>query len=260
MTSYDLLFTTGHHGTVQPNTITYQAPHNTNIGFAPHSQYATDGLNLRKTSSHPDHSGLHTEGAFIPNLAITPKTKLSLTPERHKIVTTSISAAKKALSQKGTMSFLRKIPKNDKFLKMLQEYSNHAARTSGERTVQGLMNFIGVHMNKATQKKLSEKTKKARVDSFTKIISDNAHHFRNIFTAHGHINTAKHALLDQFAEHADQFELKTHGGEEHEGFVSSLGKPGPNETQAKFVREGPGGFPAKNTENAVKRFGKPPEA
>lgn len=255
----DLLFTSGHKGTIQPNTVTYQAPHGASIGFAPHSQYATDGLNLRKTSSHPDHTGLQAEGAFIPNLAITPKTKLSLSPERHKTVTTSIAAAKKALAQKGTMSFLRKLPQDKKFHRMLQEYSNHAARTSGERTVEGLTKFIDTHMGKATQKKLSDKTKKAMTDSFTKTISDNAHHFRNIFAAHGHINTAKHALLDQFAEHGDQFELKTHAGEEHEGFVSSLGSPG-TDTQAKFVREGPGGFPARNTENAIKRFGKPPEA
>lgn len=256
----DLLFTSGHKGTVQPNTITYKAPNDAQIGFAPHSQYSTDGLDLRKTSSHPDHSKLKVEGAFIPNLAITRETKLSLTPERHKIITNSVAAAKKALQQKGTMSFLRKLPRDEKFHRMLQEYSNHAARTSGERNVKGLLDFVGVHMGKATQKKLSEKTKKARIAQFTKTINDNAHHFEAVFTAHGHINAAKHAIVDQFGEHADQFELKTHGGEEHEGIMSILGKPGPTETQAKFVREGSGGFPEKNTKNAAIRFGKPPEA
>ena len=73
---------------------------------------------------------------------------------------------------------------------------------------------------------------------------------------HFNINNAKHAILDQFKTHSDQFlGLRTHAEEEHEGFVSSMGKPGVSETQAKFVREGPGGFPAKNTENAAKRFG-----
>lgn len=256
----DLLFTSAHRGTVQPNTITYEAPHGAQIGFAPHSQYATDGLDLRKTSSHPDHSRLKAEGAFIPNLAITRETKLSLTPERHKIITNSIASAKKALQQKGTMSFLRKLPRDEKFHRMLQEYSNHAARTSGERSVKGLIDFVGVHMGKASQKKLSEKTKKARIAQFTKTINDNAHHFEAVFTAHGHFNTAKHAILDQFREHDHQFELKTHRGEEHEGIMSILGKPGPTETQAKLVREGPGGFPEKNTKNAAIRFGKPPEA
>ena len=255
----DLLFTSGHQGTVQPNTITYHAPHGAEIGFAPHSQYSTDGLNLRKTSSHPDHSGLQAAGTFIPNLAITPKTKLSLTEKRHKTVTSSIAAAQKALAQKGTTEFLRKLPQDKKFHRMLQEYSNHAARTSGERTVEGLRNFIPVHMAKASQKNLSEKTKKSMVDAFHKTIADNGHHFHNAFTAHAHINAAKHALLDQFGEHGDQFELKTASGE-HEGFVSSMGRPGATETQAKFVREGPNGFPAKNTENAIKRFGKAPEA
>jgi hypothetical protein len=255
----DLLFTSGHQGTIQPNAITYHAPHGAEIGFAPHSQYSTDGLNLHKTSSHPDHSGLQAAGAFIPNLAITPKTKLSLTGKRHKAVTSSIAAAQKALAQKGTTEFLRKLPQDKKFHRMLQEYSNHAARTSGERTVEGLRNFIPVHMAKASQKNLSEKTKKAMMDAFHKTIADNGHHLHNAFTAHTHINTAKHALLDQFGEHGDQFELKTTSGE-HEGFVSSMGRPGATETQAKFVREGPNGFPAKNTENAIKRFGKAPEA
>ena len=255
----DLLFSSGHHGTVQPNTITYHAPHGAEIGFAPHSQYSTDGLNLHKTSSHPDHSGLQATGAFIPNLAITQKTKLSLTTNRHKLITKSIAAAQKALGQKGTTEFLRKLPQDKKFHRMLQEYSNHAARTSGDRTVEGLRNFISVHMAKASQKSLSEKTKKAMVDSFHSTIADNAHHFHNAFTAHAHINRAKHALLDQFGEHGDQFELKTASGE-HEGFVSSMGRPGATETQAKFVREGPTGFPARNTENAIKRFGKAPEA
>jgi hypothetical protein len=255
----DLLFSSGHHGTVQPNTITYHAPQGAEIGFAPHSQYSTDGLNLRKTSSHPDHSGLQAAGAFIPNLAITPKTKLSLTAKRHKVVTSSIAAAQTALAQKGTIEFLRKLPQDKKFHRMLQEYSNHAARTSGDRTVEGLRKFISVHMAKASQKSLSDKTKKAMVDSFHSTIADNAHHFHNAFTAHAHINRAKHALLDQFGEHGDQFELKTASGE-HEGFVSSMGRPGATETQAKFVREGPTGFPARNTENAIKRFGKAPEA
>jgi len=255
----DLLFTSGHQGTVQPNTITYHAPHGAEIGFAPHSQYSTDGLNLRKTSSHPDHSGLQIAGAFIPNLAITPKTKLSLTAQRHKIVTSSIAAAQKALAQKGTTKFLRKLPQDKKFHRMLQEYSNHAARTSGERTLKGLTEFIPVHMAKASQRNLSEKTKKAMIDSFHATINQNAHHFTNAFAAHGHINAAKHAILDQFAEHGDQFDLKTADGE-HEGFVSSMGRPGIAETQAKFVREGPSGFPARNTENAIKRFGKAPEA
>jgi hypothetical protein len=255
----DLLFTSGHQGTVQPNTITYHAPHGAEIGFAPHSQYSTDGLNLRKTSSHPDHSGLQAAGAFIPNLAITPKTKLSLNTQRHKTVTSSIAAAQKALAQKGTTEFLRKLPQDKKFHRMLQEYSNHAARTSGERTLKGLTAFIPVHMAKASQRGLSEKTKKAMVDSFHSTINNNAHHFTNAFAAHGHINAAKHALLDQFGEHGEQFELKTSDGE-HEGFVSSMGRPGIAETQAKFVREGPKGFPARNTENAIKRFGKAPEA
>ena len=254
----DLLFSSKHSGTVQPNTITYQAPHGAEIGFAAHSAYKTDGLNLRKTSSQPEQ--LSAEGAFIPHLAITPKTKLSISPERHKKITAAITSAKKILADKKVNSFLRGLPSNKKFHRMLQEYSNHAARTTGHRTVEGLQKFIDVHMAKASQRNLSEKTKKSMVDSFHGTINTNKRELAAAFTAHSHINDAKHHLLDQFKEHHDQFELKTHGGEEHEGFVSALGKPGVSETQAKFVREGEGGFPAKNTENAIRRFGKPADA
>ena len=142
---------------------------------------------------------------------------------------------------------------------MLQEYTNEAARTTGVRSIKGLTEFIPVHMGKASQRGLSDKTKKAMVDAFTRTIQQNARHLKGLFTVHGHINTAKHAILDQVAEHHDQFELKTHGGEEHEGLVSVLRSHLGGETQAKFVREGPGGFPEKNVKNAVIRFGKAPD-
>jgi len=254
----DLLFSSKHTGTIQPNTITYKAPHTSTIGFAPHSQYTTNGLDLKKTSSQPEP--LSAEGAFIPHLGITPKTKLSLTPERHKKITASIKSANKILSDKKVNSFLRSLPSNKKFHRMLQEYSNHAARTTGHRTVEGLQKFIDVHMAKASQRNLSDKTKKSMVDDFNRTINKNKNEIMSAFTAHAHINAAKHHLLDQFKEHHDQFDLKTYGGEEHEGFVSALGTPGVSETQAKFVREGEGGFPAKNTENAIRRFGKPADA
>lgn len=58
----------------------------------------------------------------------------------------------------------------------------------------------------------------------------------------------KHHVLDQFRTHADQFDLETDRGEEHEGIVSDV-----DGHQAKFVREGPDGFPKKNADNL--RFG-----
>lgn len=256
----DILFTKRHSGIVQPNAIRYNAPQDAEIGFAPHSEYSASGLHLIKTTSHPTHERLQAAGAFVPNLAITRKTRLSLHPKRNTAIESSITAARKILSNKDVSAFARSIPQDKKFHRMLQEYSNEAARTSGTRTVKGLMDFIPVHMAKASQKNLSDKTKEGMVSSFHKTIKENEHHLGALFTAHGHINTAKHHLLDQFGEHHGEFSLKTHGGEEHEGFVSSLGRPGKTETQAKFVREGPGGFPEKNVANAVKRFGKPAEA
>ena len=252
----DLMFTQAHSGRIQPNAIHYHAPADASFGFAPHSEYTTDGLNLRKVSSHPDTSGLKVSGAWIPDLAITKQTKLSLHPKLHKIVSSSIAAAKKILANKDIAKFAKTLPSDIKFHRMLQEYSNHAARTTGERSAQGLREFIPVHMAKSSQKGLSDKTKKAMTDSFHSTLDQHGSSIGGLFQAHAHINNAKHALLDQFKTHSDQFlGLRTHAEEEHEGFVSSMGKPGVSETQAKFVREGPGGFPAKNTENAAKRFG-----
>jgi hypothetical protein len=257
----DLLFAGGEHGgRTQPNAINYSVPKEATIGFAPHSQYKTDGgtLDLRKTGSHV--SGLAAEGAYIPNLAITKKTRLGLTPERAKVVSSSIAQAKKILGNRDLVRFARGLPQDKKFHRMVQEYSNEAARTTGVRSVKGLTEFIPTHMGKASQRGLSERTRKAMTDSFARTIQQNAKHLEGLFTAHGHINAAKHALLDQFGTHYDQFDLRTHGGEEHEGFVSAMGRPGMGETQAKFVREGPGGFPEKNVKNAIIRFGKAPEA
>jgi hypothetical protein len=257
----DLLFTgTEHGGRTQPNAINYSVPKEASVGFAPHSLYKTQRgtSNLIKTSSSV--SGLSAEGAFIPNLTIGKKTRLGLTPERAKVVSSSIAQAKKILGNRDLVRFARGLPQDKKFHRMVQEYSNEAARTTGVRSVKGLTEFIPTHMGKASQRGLSERTRKAMTDSFARTIQQNAKHLEGLFTAHGHINAAKHALLDQFGTHYDQFDLRTHGGEEHEGFVSAMGRPGMGETQAKFVREGPGGFPEKNVKNAIIRFGKAPEA
>jgi hypothetical protein len=252
----DLLFTDPHTGTIKPNAITYQAPHGTSIGFAPHSTYKTKGLDLIKSSSHVDPSHVKAEGTHIPDLRITKETKLNLTPERDTIVRGHLQRAEKILRHAGVSSSLRALSGDKKMRDFLQTYSNEAARTSGVRSVHELKKFIPVYMEKTTQRKLSENTRRKMVQTFHNLIQDHHPHLEAAFTAHGHITSAKHALLDQFKEHTGQFNLTTHAGEEHEGLVSVLGKPGPMETQAKFVREGPGGFPEKNVANSIQTRGK----
>jgi hypothetical protein len=252
----DLLFTDPHTGTIKPNAITYQAPHGTSIGFAPHSTYKTKGLDLIKSSSHVDPSHVKAEGTHIPDLRITKETKLNLTPERDTIVRGHLQRAEKILRHAGVSSSLKALSSDKKMRDFLQTYSNEAARTSGVRSVHELKKFIPVYMEKTTQRKLSENTRRKMVQTFHSLIQDHHSHLEAAFTAHGHITSAKHALLDQFKEHTGQFNLKTHAGEEHEGLVSVLGKPGPMETQAKFVREGPGGFPEKNVANSIQTRGK----
>ena len=80
-------------------------------------------------------------------------------------------------------------------------------------------------------------------------INNNATQLDNLFTAHHHINHAKHHMLDSFRAHHDDYEIVPHAGHEHEGLVSHMN----DRVSAKFVREGPGGFAAKNAA-AAERF------
>lgn len=204
---------------------------------------------MKKITSHPDVSQLQGEGIHAPDLAIKKTTKLSLSKKRDAAITKHLEAAKKHLTPE-VHEFSRKLVGNKKLHDIVRQYSNTAARTTGERSVEGLK----AHAQKFIHK--TNKSEKGRAKALAAVhgeIDANAHHFHAMFQAHHHLNMAKHHMLDQFKEHQHQFDIGTHGGEEHEGLVSTLGK-GKKQVQVKLVREGPGGFPAKNFANP--RFNK----
>ena len=250
-----------HADVTQPNAIKYKVPKHKKLVLAAHSQYSVgkDG-SLSKTTSHPDVHSLTTKDTHAPDLAMGKNVHLKLDSKRHKEIQKHLGNARKLLTPE-VADFAKSLHSgeghNPRFHEFLKQYSNHEARTTGVRTVKGLTKHIDTYMGKSAQSKLKPDTQKKIRDSFHDTIKNNSHHFKTLFTIHDHINKAKHHLLDELEQnHKHHFDIHTHNNEEHEGMVSSLGRPGKNEVQAKLVREGPGGFPEKNTANAAIRFGK----
>lgn len=250
----------------QPNTIFYKIPKDTHLSIAAHSQYAVDddGV-MRKVSSTPDVSQLQAPGVHAPMLAMGEHLGLQLHPNRRKAIEEHLASARGLLNPK-LMKFARTLMTgkghHPKFSAFHDQYHSHSSRTSGERSVQEMRDYIKQFVNKKAQHPNRRKTETdeqyaARVEEAkTKLsrelnshIDNHESRFHTLFAAHNHLINAKHHLLDQMREHEGQFQLQTHNGEEHEGFVSSIGNPGTDERMAKFVREGSTGFPKKNHNN-----------
>lgn len=252
----DIVHNTKEHAeTSKPNAITYKVPKGKHLVIAAHSQYSVGhGGELKKTTSHPDVKQLEDHNIHAPNLAMGKNVDLSISKERSKKIDAHLKAAKGHMT-KETAKFAKDLASgagghHSKFKAFVDQYNSHAARTSGHRSVEGARKYVADFMAKKAQSSASEKSQKALHDSLHKSLSDNEHHFTNLFNAHNHINAAKHHILDEFKGHAHKFDIHTHGGEEHEGIVSTIGE----KHQAKLVREGPGGFPEKNEKNAKTRF------
>jgi hypothetical protein len=165
---------------------------------------------------------------------------LSISKERSKKIGEHLKAAKGHMT-KETTKFAKDLASgkgghHSKFKAFIDQYNSHAARTSGQRSVEGARKYVSDFMAKKSQSSGSEKSQKALHDSLHKSLSDHEQHFHNLFKGHAH-----------------KFDIHTHGGEEHEGIVSTIGE----KHQAKLVREGPGGFPEKNEKNQKTRFAKP---
>jgi hypothetical protein len=246
-----------HSEVAQPNAIKYKVPKNKKLVLAAHSQYKVGKEGeLTKTTSHPDVHSMTSKDTHAPDLAMGKNVHLKLDSKRHKKISHHLGQARKLLTPE-TSEFAKTLPQQGKFHEFLKQYSNHEARTTGKRSVKAMTKHIDTYMSKSAQSKLKPDTQKKLRGSLNDFISNNKHHFDTLFKVHDHINQAKHHLLDELEQnHKHHFDIHTHGGEEHEGMVSSLGRPGKNEVQAKLVREGPGGFPEKNTANAAIRFGK----
>lgn len=212
---------------------------------------------MKKVSDHPDVSQLSAEGVHAPDLAIHKGMKLGISEKRSKAVTKHLEAAKKHLTPEVS-DFSSRMATGEgvhkKMHDLVRNYSNKMSRTTDKRSVAGLKSHVADFVERNVK---SESGKKKLHDALHADIDANKHHLDSLFKAHHHINQAKHHMLDEFEKsHKGKFDIETHGGEEHEGIVSTL-KSKSGESMAKFVRTGPGGFPERNTANAAIRFAKP---
>jgi len=213
---------------------------------------------MKKVSNQPDVSQLSAEGVHAPDLSIHKGIGLGISDKRSNAVTKHLEAAKKHLTPEVS-EFSSRMASGEGVHKRMHElvrnYSNAAARTTGKRSVAGLRNHVSGYAERTVK---SEAGRKKLHDALHADIDANKHHLNALFKAHHHIVQAKHHMLDEFEKsHRGKFDIDTHGGEEHEGLVSSMKTPH-GESMVKLVREGEGGFPARNTANAAIRFGKKP--
>ena len=265
-----------HTETVQPNAIKYRPPKGKKLMLATHSQYEVhpETGKLIKTSDRPDLSQLEEKHTHAPSLGVHEGVKLSMSDEGHEKMNYHLKQAKKYMD-KDAIALVKSIHADARgegsgvahphFHAFLKHYSNNMARTTGTRSVESLKK----HADKIRDKELKDAQKEAvkkgktfdpnskkvqnineKHRAFHDFIKKNQKSFNKVFQAHNHITHAKHTILDHFRDHEHQFDVQTHGGEEHEGLVSVTGG-----TMAKLVREGPGGFPEKNVANAAIRFG-----
>ena len=246
----------------QPNTIHYTIPKGTQLSVAAHSQYSVDkNGEMQKTSNTPDVSQLQAPGVHAPELAMGDNIKLGLSSERSKKIKTAVSEAKKSLTPK-LAKFARTLVTGEghhpKFSAFHEQYHSHSSRSSGVRSVEEMRKYVDIFTSKKAQQPAIRKgetkeqhasraaTHKAGLSKeLHASISEHEGKFHTLFGIHNQLISAKHHVLDQMREHEHQFQLQTHNGEEHEGLVSSL----PEQGMAKFVREGPQGFPKKNNDN-----------
>jgi len=249
----DVLHTPDHADRVyQSNTIQYKTNPRARgkFAFAPHSQYEVGKTDLVKTSNEPDHEQLQSPRAHAPELSLTGK-EFNLSPYRKDSIAQHINTAEQIMGDETTQAFARSIPEDKNFHKLVQGYSNLMARTSGKRSIEDFKDFVGDYVGRTRP----ESTREKWSGKYMERINNNASQLDNLFTAHHHLNHAKHHMLDSFRAHHDDYDIVPHAGHEHEGLVSHL----KGKTSAKFVREGPAGFAAKNAA-AAERFKQAPPA
>ena len=258
----------------KPNTIGYDIPKGHTTSIAAHSQYSVDkDGEMKKTSNAPDVSQLRGSGVYAPELAMGKNLKLGMHPNRskkiHELVTDAKSQMTPELAKFGK-TLHTGAGHHPKFSAFHEQYHSHSSRTSGSRSVAEMRAYVDNFTNKKAQQPGGGKPKKGESSAEHKMrlsahkaelsqalhanIDKHEEKFHKLFGIHNQLISAKHHILDQMREHEGQFELQTHAGEEHEGLVSSITTPGKKEHMAKFVREGPTGFPKKNNDNP--RFAK----
>lgn len=244
-------------GHAKPNTISYKPTHH-EIGIAVHGHLKLDEKGNLHRLGKPDYKQLQSHSVFVPKLELSPGS-VKLSTERNKAIHSALKKAELEMTPE-VAEYAKNLHKNKKFAKFFQEYSNEVVATTGKRSVSAMKKYIRkaispaktskAYMEKATQKKLSDKGKSALISELESHIEQNRPHIESLLRHQQHLTTAKHHMLDALAEHHGASELHPAQGEEHEGLVSIIGG-----TMAKLTREGSRGFSARNRANSLTRFG-----
>jgi len=221
------------------------------FAIAAHSQYEVKGKDLIRTSNTPDPELFKSSRVHAPELSLTDK-KFNVSPYRKDSIAQHLTKAEEIMGDETTQAFARSIPEDKNFHKLIQGYSNLIARTTGRRSVEDFRGFVSDYVGRNRP----ESTREKWTTKHMEYINNNSTQLDNVFTAHHHLNHAKHHLLDILGAHQGDYEIVPHGGDEHEGLVSHM----KDKVSAKFVREGPGGFPAKNAAGTARRVGVPASA
>lgn len=259
----DVLWTDPSHkqeGHIRPNTVRY-VPTEHDMGIAIHSQYTIDPEGkLKRTSNVPDLQQVKHEKVYAPDLQIK-LGQIKLTPERNAKVAEALSNARSELTPEVKSYATSVSPdSNPEMHDFLQQYLNEVVATTGKRSVESLRSYLHQpiygsrtsygFMEKATQRKKSDKARAGVVERIERHINENEGNLEGLFRHMQHISTAKHIMDDQFHEDRDKLPaLKLFGkSERHEGVVHAIGK-----FLAKLTKEGINGFSARNRRRGVER-------
>lgn len=244
-------------GTAKPNTIEYKSTHH-ELGIAFHGHFKHNEItNDQIKLDGVDHSQLSSASTHSPKLQLQ-LGSVRLTAPRNIAIAAAIRRAKVALTPE-TAEYAKNIHKDKHFAKFFQEYSNEVVATTGKRSVSSMLKYIHTplakvqtsraYINKPTQAKLSDSRRSNVIDGITTHILQNKKHLKALLAHQQHLTTAKHHMLDALKDHQGSHPLSPIEGEEHEGFVSVIGR-----SMAKLTREGLAGFSGRNRANSLIRF------
>lgn len=222
--------------------VRYVTPTNLSFAHTPHSQYKlVDGDMIRVRGI--DHSQYQSDHSYAPNVSLHDFKYNEMNPETSEEIQGNFNLTRALGDDEGYQEFasqLRSMASSGHDLhKMMMMHTNDAARKTGERTTDNLMDFVRDRMTRSANALKTQKAKDRKMtelESHLQFIEQNRPNFDAMYKAHSELTNAQHRLLRHHNDHNDQFPLQVHGEDpEQEGVVSTI-----YGQQVKFVSEGEG--------------------
>lgn len=222
--------------------VRYVTPTNLGFAFAPHSQYKlADGDMIRVPGI--DHTQYQSDHSYAPKLSLHDFKYNEMNPETSEEIQGNFNLTRALGDDEGYQEFASQLgsmaSSGHDLHKMMMMHTNDAARKTGERTTDNLMDFVRDRVTRSANALKTQKgkdRKMAELESHLSFIEENRPHFDAMYKAHSELTNAQHRLLRHHNDHNDQFPLQVHGEDpEQEGVVSTI-----DGQQVKFVSEGEG--------------------